>query len=155
MRLLAGVMVVVVEVDTEDVHGRHRGLLARRQTPLEASGIRLYGRSFLVCLVLYLSVWQPYGWLLEVLMIDHKSFRLECSCHEPLHFIKFDWDRWPDGDEDINAFFVSNRTYGFGKRLKASLAYLIGRSDLVMGDIVVSKEKARELAEWLKEVSYE
>lgn len=86
---------------------------------------------------------------------DHRSFRLDCDCHHPLHFIKFDWVRWSDksGDFSIDLFFCSERIGGFWKRVGRALKYVFGSQDLVTGDIVVSKEKAMELAAFLKEVS--
>lgn len=86
-------------------------------------------------------------------MDDHREFRVDCDCHTPLHFVKFDWDRWLDGSEDINVFFCSERIGGFWKRVGRALRYVFGSQDLVTGDIVLSKEKARELAKFLKDVS--
>ncbi len=84
---------------------------------------------------------------------DHKEYRLQCDCHEPLHFIQFDWDQWLDDTEDINAFFCSDRIGGFWKRVWRAAKYVFGTQDLVTGDIVVSKEKAKELAAFLNEVA--
>lgn len=86
---------------------------------------------------------------------DHREFRLDCNCHTPLHFIQFDWDRWHDGTEDINAFFVSDRNWGFWKRVRCALKYVFGTQDLIQGDVVVAKAKAKELAAFLKEVAGE
>lgn len=85
----------------------------------------------------------------------HKEFRLDCDCHTPLHFVKLDWIRWSDkeGDETLDLFFCSDRNWSVWRRVRSALKYVFGSQDLVMGDIVVSKEKAKELAEWLKEVS--
>lgn len=85
----------------------------------------------------------------------HREFRLDCNCHTPTHFIKFDWIKWSDmeGDTTLDLFFCSERIGGFWKRVGRALKYVFGSQDLVTGDIVVSKMKARELAAFLKEVS--
>lgn len=85
---------------------------------------------------------------------DHRAFRLDCDCHHPLHFIEFDWYNW-DEDEpaQIDVFFCSHRIGGFWKRVWRALRYVFGSQDLVTGDVVLSKEKARELAVFLNEVS--
>lgn len=89
---------------------------------------------------------------------DHRTFRLDCDCHEPLHFIKFEWMRWPESanipdHETLDAFICSHRVGGFWKRIGRALRYVFGSQDLVTGDIVLSKEKARELAVFLKGVA--
>lgn len=84
---------------------------------------------------------------------DHREFRIVCDCHTPTHFIQFDWDKWLDGTEDINVFFCSDRIGGFWKRLGRACRYVFGTQELITGDIVVSKEKARELAAFLNEVA--
>jgi hypothetical protein len=84
---------------------------------------------------------------------DHKEFRLVCDCHHPLHFIQIDWDRFLDGSEDINVFFCSDRIGGFWKRVWRAAKYVFGSQELVTGDVVISKEKVRELAVFLNEVS--
>lgn len=84
---------------------------------------------------------------------DNKEFRLTCLCHTPLHFIQMNWEKWDNGDEDLNLFFCSDRNWSFWKRVRNAFRYVFGSQDLVMGDIVVSKEKARELAVFLNEVS--
>lgn len=84
---------------------------------------------------------------------DHKEYRLGCDCREPLHFIQFDWDRWLDGSEDINAFYCAHRGDGLWGRLLTAMNFVFGRQDLIMGDIVVSKDSAKELAAFLNEVA--
>lgn len=86
---------------------------------------------------------------------DHKEFRLDCGCHTPLHFIKFDWIKWSDkpGDSTLDLFFCSDRNWSFWKRVWCALKYVFGTQNLVTGDIVVSKEKAKELAAFLNEVA--
>jgi hypothetical protein len=85
----------------------------------------------------------------------HKEYRLECDCHDPLHFVKFDWIEWSKapGDSTIDLFFCSHRIGGFWKRVWRALRYVFGTQELVTGDIVVSKEKAKELAVFLSEVA--
>ena len=86
---------------------------------------------------------------------DHKEFRLDCDCHTPLHFIKFGWIKWSDapGDSTLDLFFCSERIGGFWKRVWRAAKYVFGTQDLVTGDIVVSKEKAKELAVFLMEAA--
>ena len=83
---------------------------------------------------------------------DSKEFRLTCSCHTPLHFIQLNWERWENSDADLNFFFCSDRIGGFWKRVWRASKYVFGTQELVTGDIVVSREKAKELAAFLTEV---
>jgi len=57
----------------------------------------------------------------------HKEFRLDCDCHTPLHFIKFDWIKWSDmkGDQTLDLFFCSDRNWGFWKRVRCALKYAV------------------------------
>lgn len=86
---------------------------------------------------------------------DHREFRLDCDCHHPLHFIKFDWVKWSDepGDATIDVFFCSERIGGFWRRVGRALKYVFGTQDLITADIVISNDGAKELSSFLREVS--
>lgn len=70
---------------------------------------------------------------------------IDCDCHELDHRIRIaDWD----GDAYLFEV-LSTRSGGFWKRLKGVWAYLFG-SDIVYAEVVVSNEKAQEIARMLK-----
>lgn len=83
--------------------------------------------------------------------MSERYLHVRCECHHPLHFIDFDF--WPDdkwGDE-ITASFVGGQNPSFLTRLKVAAKYVFGRDRLVQADVLLTKEKALELAEFLRE----
>ncbi|OIN06101.1 hypothetical protein BFS86_19545 [Shewanella algae] len=81
--------------------------------------------------------------------MSERYLHVRCECHHPLHFIDFDF--WPDdkwGDE-ITASFVGGQNPSFLTRLSVAVKYVFGRERLVEADIILTKEKALELAAFL------
>lgn len=82
--------------------------------------------------------------------MSERYLHVRCECHHPLHFIDFDF--WPDdkwGDE-ITASFIGGQNPSFLARLKVAAKYVFGRDRLVEADIILTKEKALELAAFLR-----
>lgn len=76
-----------------------------------------------------------------------------CSCAHNLHFIDFDVTEWEPGDTVISVFVSAGRTT-LWRRLKAATAYVFGTTDdLVMGDVVLTPQKAHEIVTLLSPYS--
>lgn len=78
---------------------------------------------------------------------------VRCACTNSTHFVDFELDEWADGHKDINAVFVSDSNPSILARLRNSLRYVFLNERMVEADMTISKDKARELAAFLIEVS--
>lgn len=80
-----------------------------------------------------------------------ETILLTCDCHVPLHFIKFTVN-----DERPNEIFVtycSEANESIWKRIKRSFQYILGKDDLVIGEVCLQSHQLIDLGKTVEKIA--
>lgn len=75
---------------------------------------------------------------------NNEPIYIRCECGSSHHHLCFDYDPEFWGPDEISVAFVSHRAGSFWRRIVNSVKHIFG-GDLVIADIIVKREKLKEI----------
>ena len=70
---------------------------------------------------------------------------IPCRCFCAEHFLRFSED--PDLPGELEVSVVSSRNGSFWHRLKWAFVHVMGREDMIFADLIISREKLKEICD--------
>lgn len=74
-----------------------------------------------------------------------KQIYLQCECHSANHFVLIERDEF----KCLQISVVADRNRSIWHRMRWAFHHIFSREDLVMADLILAPDKAKELAEQL------
>jgi len=80
-----------------------------------------------------------------------ETILLTCDCHVPLHFIKFTVNE--DDPNEIFLTYCSEGNSSLWHRIKRGIRYILGRDDLVIGEVIVQPHQLIDLGTTVEKIA--